>query len=260
MPRIAQHRSLLALSAAEAHLWYVFPDALTDSVLLDAYYQLLCPEERDQHKRFRFAKGRHEYLVTRALVRTVLSHYVAVDPRTWQFEKNTYGKPAIAYPHDILPLSFNLSNTNGLVVCLVALDREVGVDVEDMERPGKTVEIADSFFSPAEVAALRALPGEARRDRFFTYWTLKESYIKARGMGLSLPLDRFSFHLAGGCPVRISFDSRLGDEPDSWQFAQFRPTSRHVIAVAIRRGVDSDLTIQLRQTVPLGGRVPPACG
>jgi len=219
--------------------------------LLDAYYQLLCSEEREQHRRFRFAKGRHEYLVTRALVRTVLSHYVAVDPRTWQFEKNAYGKPAIAYPHGILPLSFNLSNTNGLIVCLVALDREVGVDVEDMERPGETVEIADRFFSPAEVAALRALPIEAQRDRFFAYWTLKEAYIKARGMGLSLPLEQFSFHLAVGHPVRISFDPRLEDNPNSWQFAQFRPTSRHVIAVAIRRGADPDLTIQIHQTLPL---------
>jgi len=242
---------LLPLNRTEAHLWYVFPEALTDPGLLSVYRQLMCPEERSQQQRFHFAKGRHEYLVTRALVRTTLSRYVATDPETWRFEKNSYGKPRIAYPKGILPLSFNVSNTDRLIVCLVALDREVGVDVEDIERAGETVEVADRFFSPFEVAALRALPVQSQRRRFFEYWTLKEAYIKARGMGLSLPLEQFSFHLAAGCPVRISFDPRLEDYPQSWQFAQFRPTPRHLVAAAIRRGADPDLHIQLKQTVPL---------
>jgi len=134
---------------------------------------------------------------------------------------------------------------------LVALEREVGVDVEDVDRPGETVEIADQFFSPTEVAALRAVPVAAQRYRFFQYWTLKESYIKARGMGLSIPLDQFSFQLEANQPIRITFDPRLNDDPGRWQFAQFRLTPRHLTAAAIPRGPDPDLTIQLRQTVPL---------
>ena len=168
---------LLPLSRGEAHLWYVFPEELTDPGLLSVYQQLMCPEERSQQQRFRFTKGRHEYLVTRALVRTTLSRYVAVDPQAWRFEKTPYGKPTIAYPKGIPPLSFNLSHTDRLIVCLVALDREVGVDVEDIERAGETVEVADRFFSPAEVATLRALPAQSQRRRFFEYWTLKEAYI-----------------------------------------------------------------------------------
>jgi len=244
-------RSLLSLSRAEAYLWYVFPETLTDPGLLSAYQQLMSPEERSQQQRFRFAKGRYEYLVTRALVRTTLSRYAAVDPREWRFDKNPYGKPTIAHPKGIAPFSFNLSHTEHLIVCLIALDREVGVDAEDMERAGETVEVADRFFSPTEVAALRALPAQSQRRRFFQYWTLKEAYIKARGMGLSLPLEQFSFHLAAGYRARISFDPRLEDQPQSWQFAQFRPTARHMVALAIRRGADPDLHIRLKQTVPL---------
>jgi len=241
----------VSLSQTEAHLWCVFPETLTDPGLLQDYHDLMCPEERAQQQRFHFEKGRHEYLVTRALVRTVLSRYVNVDPRTWRFQQNAYGKPQIAHPQGTLPLCVNLSHTNGLIVCLVALDREVGVDVEDMERLGMTVEIADRFFSRAEVSALLALPVETQRSRFFEYWTLKEAYIKARGMGLSLPLEQFSFHLEMNRPVRISFDPRLEDDPRSWQFAQFRLTSRHIVAVGIRRGVGPDLDIQVRWTVPL---------
>lgn len=251
MARVVRALSLLPLAPGEAHLWYVLPEVVTDPALLQAYQELMTPEELAQQQRFRFARHRHEYLVTRALVRTVLSRYAPVEPRAWRFAKNAYGKPRIASPQNIPPLQFNLSNTAGLIVCLVALEREVGVDGEDMERPGETVEIADRFFSPTEVATLRALPAAAQRHRFFEYWTLKEAYIKARGMGLSLPLEQFSFHLAEGQPVCISFDPRLEDDPLSWQFAQFRPTPRHMIAAALRRRTDSDLTIHVRQTVPL---------
>lgn len=239
------------LDRISSHLWYVFPDAVRDPDLLNAYHQLMSPEERVQQQRFYFEKGRHEYLVTRALVRTVLSRYVAVDPSIWRFEKNEYGKPAIAYPREIPPLSFNLSHTTGLIACLVALGCDIGVDVEDMTRPGETVEIAEQFFSATEVAALRALPPSAQRSRFFEYWTLKEAYIKARGMGLALPLEQFSFHLEAGQPVRISFALRSLDDPHSWQFAQFHPTSRHQMAAAICHGPDAELTIHPQYTIPL---------
>src|SRR6185503_2215825 len=149
------------------------------------------------------------------------------------------------------PLRFNLSNTEGLIACLVADDREIGVDVEDLERRGETVAIADRFFSPLEVAALRAVPEERQRARFFDYWTLKEAYIKARGMGLAIPLDHFSFVIEPGAPIGIAFDPRLPDDPSTWQFAQLRPTARHVISVAVRRAGEPDLRLVVRRTIPL---------
>jgi 4'-phosphopantetheinyl transferase len=242
--------SVLSLSRSEAHLWYTLPDSLTDPQLLQSYQELLTPDEHERRQRFRFEKGRHEYLVTRALVRTVLSRYAAVAPRDWRFVSNEYGRPEIAGPASV-SLRFNLSHTDGLIVCIVALDREVGVDVEHLERPGETVEIADHFFSPTEVRALRALPEGQQRRRFFNYWTLKESYIKARGMGVSLPLDQFSFHLEAGRPTCISFDPRMQDDPHSWQFAQCQITPQHLMAAAIRRGGDPDLTLAVAHTVPL---------
>lgn len=211
---------------------------------------LMSDQERVQQQRFYFEKGRHEYLVTHALVRTTLSRYVKIDPRSWRFQKNEYGRSEIAHPRDILSLRFNLSPTDGLIVCLVALDRECGVDVEDTERGGMTVEIADQFFSQIEARDLRALPVHMQRQRFFEYWTLKESYIKARGMGVSLPLEQFSFHLERGRPVRISFDPRLEDNPSGWQFAQLCPTRRHMMAIALRQGEEPDLEIQIRHIVP----------
>jgi 4'-phosphopantetheinyl transferase len=243
----------------EVHLWHVWPDDLTDPPLLTAYRALLSPDEIARNRRFVFPKGRHEHLVTRALVRTTLSAYQpAVDPRTWQFIANPYGRPEIAGPTDHHAPLFNLSHTDGLIVCLLAANREIGVDVEDTTRANiGLVEIADRYFSPTEVAELGALPEAARPDRFFDYWTLKESYIKARGLGLQLPLDQFSFHLgtqgrgARG-PIRISFGPGIDDDPATWQFSLHRLTARHRLAIAIRRQPDeADLAIRIRTVVPL---------
>ncbi|WP_437541549.1 4'-phosphopantetheinyl transferase superfamily protein [Sorangium sp. So ce367] len=242
---------MLTIGPGAAHLWYVFCDSARDDALLEAYHRLMAPDEAAQQARFLFAENRHEYLLTRALVRTVLSKYANVAPEAWSFVRNEFGRPQIAGPPGVPPIRFNLSNTRGLIACLVALDRDVGVDVEDTERASSAVDIADRFFSPGEVTALRALPPERQRARFFEYWTLKESYIKARGMGLAIPLDQFSFHLDDGPTIGISFDPRLGDDRSAWQFALYQPSARHTMAAAIRSGGGPPLSIELRETVPL---------
>jgi 4'-phosphopantetheinyl transferase len=246
---------MLALPPGTAHLWYVFPEELSDPYLLAAYHMLMSPEEAVQQARFRFPEGRHEYLVTRALVRAVLSIYAPVAPRAWQFVRNRYGRPEIAGPDGAPPLRFNLSNTRGLIACLVTLEREVGVDVEDTTRKGETVGVADRFFSPSEAAALRALPASRQRDRFFDYWTLKEAYIKARGMGLAIPLDHFSFRLDDPSGIRITFEPALSDDPERWQFCLWSPTERHRMAAALhRRRGEGPLAVEMRKIVPLEDR------
>jgi 4'-phosphopantetheinyl transferase len=239
----------LALPDDEIHVHYTFPDAITDPSLLAAYDRLLAPEERERRARYRFEPSRREYLLTRALVRSTLSLYAPVAPAAWAFRANTYGRPEIALP-GLSWLRFNLSNTYGLIACAVARDRDVGVDVEDTERTGETVEIAHHFFSPSEAAALRALPEGRQRPRFFDYWTLKEAYIKARGMGLAIPLDQFSF-LLDAPPIRVAFDPRLEDDPAAWQFEQLPLSPRHRTSVAVRRGASPDLRVSARPVVPL---------
>jgi 4'-phosphopantetheinyl transferase len=243
---------MLSLQPGEAHIWYVFPEEITDPYLIAAYHMLMAPDEAVQQARFKFPEGRHEYLVTRALVRSVLSAYANVAPRDWRFVRNRYGRPEIAGPSGVPPLRFNLSNTRGLIACLVTLEREVGVDVEDTSRKGETVGVADRFFSPSESAALRALPEARQRHRFFDYWTLKEAYIKARGMGLAIPLEHFSFYLDEPAGIRIRFTPDLPDDPEAWQFCLWSPTARHRMAAALRKGRGAaPLAIALKPCVPL---------
>jgi len=246
----------LSLRPDEVHLWVVEPERVSDPGLLAAYHAMLSTEEQDRHSRFRFEKHRLQFLVSHALVRVTLSRYAPVPPQAWRFANNAYGRPDLS--GSVLPgLRFNLSHTDGMAVCAVALDTDVGADVEHSGRPGQTVELADSFFARSEVQALRSLPAERQRERFFDYWTLKESYIKARGAGLSLPLDQFAFHLEPGQPPRISFDPRLADDPETWQFVQLRLSPEHPAAVAVRRSRELPLTVRCQRTVPLAGDGPP---
>jgi 4'-phosphopantetheinyl transferase len=204
-----------------------------DGARLRAWRGLLNPAELERHERYHFEASKREFLITRVLVRTVLSRYTGRAAESLAFEPNPYGRPEISVPKLDTPLRFNLSNTYGLVVCLVSGAREGGVDVEDTTRRGETVDIADHFFAPSEVTALRALPPGAQRDRFFDYWTLKESYIKARGMGLALPLDQFAFDIDGP-EIRIRIDPRLQDDERSWEFRLLSPTPRYRLATALR--------------------------
>jgi 4'-phosphopantetheinyl transferase len=234
---------LLSLPPDEVHVWIAEPESITEPRLLEEYRALLDSSERERHQRFYFERHRQQFLVSHALVRQCLSRYEPVPPEAWAFALNAYGRPEVTGQASSR-LRFNLSHTDGMAICAVALDMEVGADVEDTLRKGATVELVDRNFAPAEAAALRALPVERQRERFFELWTLKESYIKARGMGLSLPLDQFAFELRPGEPPRIAFDPRLQDEPASWQFFQLQVSERHKAALAVRRAQGLPLTVR----------------
>lgn len=113
--------------------------------------------------------------------------------------------------------------------------------------------VAEHFFAPPEVAELASLPPERRQDRFFEYWTFKEAYIKTRGMGLSLPLDKFSFSFPHERAVRITIDPVLDDPADRWSFWQYRPSAEHLLALCAEKRVDQVTCVTMRKLVPTIG-------
>ncbi|MBF0287251.1 MAG: 4'-phosphopantetheinyl transferase superfamily protein [SAR324 cluster bacterium] len=158
-----------------------------------------------------------------------------------------------------MPFRFNLSHTEALVSCGVVLETDIGVDVEDTHRITSSLEIAENFFSPQEVFDLSRLSEDAQQDRFFDYWTLKESYIKARGMGLSLPLEHFSFDLGRSKNIDISFDQHLKDDPQNWRFWLLRPGPHHKAAVSVNSKGWKKYEILVRKMVPLSEIKPFEC-
>jgi 4'-phosphopantetheinyl transferase len=243
---------LIPLAPTEIHLWLAFYDAINDEGLQSAYRDLLNAAEKEQEPRFYFAKDRRRYLVTRALVRTVLSRYVTIHPRDWIFSTNAYGRPDIVNAEaKATSLSFNLSHTHSLIVLGVTKQRALGVDVENFGARSVSIDIADHYFAPQEVAALAAVPRDQQQYRFFEYWTFKEAYIKARGMGLSLPLDKFSFSYPGDHAVEIEIDAQLGDDAARWVFWQFRSRPEYLVAICAERLGTGSTSLVVRQVIPL---------
>ncbi len=236
----------------EIHVWLAFYDQITDERLHGAYRETLNVAEKVQEPRFYFERDRRRYLITRALVRTVLSRYVSIDPRECVFSTNAYGRPDIVNAQAReAGLSFNLSHTHSLIVLGVTSGRALGVDVENVQAREVSIDIADRYFAPEEVAVLTAAPPHQQQYRFFEYWTFKEAYIKARGMGLSLPLDKFSFEYPDDHTVEIAIHPELADDPARWQFWQFRPTSEYLVAICAERVGGRSPSLIVRQAVPL---------
>ncbi len=218
------------LTPGEIHLWLLYLDQVVDPGLPDRYHELLDSAEQAHFRRLRLPKVARQYLLSRVLVRSSLSFYSAVPPSAWRFRPGSHGRPVITDPG--LPgLDFNLAHTEGLIVCAVSRDTMLGVDVEYLDRDNQLIEIAERFFAPAEYRDLRALPVARQRERFFDYWTLKEAYIKARGLGLACPLGKFAFHLRPGERIGLDIDPELGDNSERWHSRLGRPTLRHRLAL-----------------------------
>ena len=242
----------LELSPDEIHLWCAPHEDIRGPELEAAYGCLLSPSERTRQGRFRFDRDRHRFLVTRALVRTVLSRYASVRPEDWEFAANPHGRPHIANADaECTGLTFNVSHTDGLIVLGVARGMRLGVDVEFVSDRAGVLEIAPGFFTAQEVADLQGLPAGLRQQRFFEYWTLKEAYIKARGEGLSIPLDQFGFTLRGERGVALWTDPRLADTASAWRFQQFRLSPRHLLAVCSDKAANARIRTSIRTVVPL---------
>jgi len=241
---------VLELPTGIVHLWLAFPDEINDEALLVNYQNLLNEEEKDRWQRFYFARHRHQYLVTRALIRSTLSRYVDIEPGNWRFTVNGYGKPEIAPGFMDNPPRFNLSHTDGLIICAITLANDIGVDVENTQKT-HSLAIAEHCFSKQEIQHLNRLPEHRQAQVFLEYWTLKEAYIKAKGMGLSLPLDQFSFILSENRRVEIAFDPNLEDNPAHWQFWRLNPSEHHIAAVAVKSEIGMKFQLVMNKVVPL---------
>lgn len=243
---------IASTAAAPIALWCTFFDEIDDEGLLAEYRGILSDDERQQETRFRFQRDRRRYLVTRALLRTVLSRYAPVAPEDWDFRANAYGRPhAVNQEAQNSQLTFNLSHTNHLIALGVAHDRMIGVDTENCRLERVSLDMANRFFAAEEVANLRALPEECQRERFYEFWTLKESYIKARGLGLSIPLDSFCFDLSRQHRISLSTRSDQRDSPVNWQFWQYRLAPDYLVAVCAERQTGPAGTPQFSKVVPL---------
>jgi 4'-phosphopantetheinyl transferase len=165
--------------------------------------QVLSSDEGERAARFRFERHRRRYLVAHIALHEILSRYLAVEPERLSFDLGANGKPRVV---DALAngIEFNLSHSDEMALIAVSYGRELGVDIEQVREKFEFQEVAERFFTAKEVAALRSLPGELRRQAFYKCWTSKEAFLKAKGTGLSGALDEVDISSSDSEQVRIT--------------------------------------------------------
>lgn len=221
----------LSLESHEVHVWRA-PANLLDSHLEDLRHTL-GPSERARADRFSFARDRGRFIARQGLLRIILGRYAAMAPGLLRFTPGMGGKPALAPECGGVDLRFNVSSSAGLTLYAIARGREVGIDLEAIRPAIAQERIPEHFFSPREVARLRALPLDAQADAFFVCWTRKEAYVKARGEGLVRGLDWFEVSFGAREPAALLRADGDAQEASRWSLESLAPGSGYAAALTV---------------------------
>jgi 4'-phosphopantetheinyl transferase len=218
--------ALPAIAEDEVHVWKVDLSAPVTDV------RLLLRDEHERAARFHFERDRQHFKIARIALRSILGRYLNLPPESLEFGQTEYGKPFLTNA-EAAGLLFNLSHSGEVAVIAVAREREVGVDVEFMRADFATFEVAEHFFSVAEIYTLSGLDSHLRTQAFFNCWTRKEAYVKARGEGLSMLLDIFDVSLAPDVPAAMLNNRVDMSEPSRWIFQDLQVASGYAGALVI---------------------------
>jgi len=145
--------------------------------------------EMKTYQRYLVTHKKFEFLIGRALLKTVLADFLGIEIAKLQLRPDEYGKLYLTTP-SLNKVAFNLSHSQQVVACVVAENCQIGVDVEKIEK--NLMEIAERFFAPQEIEYLKSFDKTMQKELIYRIWTLKEAYIKAEGKGLSISLQSFS--------------------------------------------------------------------
>ncbi len=229
---------------------------------LTAAADVLDAEEQTRAARLRMEADRLTYSAAHVLLRRALSRWCPIAPAQWRFSRSDHGRPEV--DTGALPaatgLRFNLSHTRGLVCCAVTRHAPVGVDVECLRPIRDRLALAQRFFTADEAAAIAAAGrrgARAEAESFYAFWTLKEAYVKARGLGIAMGLDRFAFRLDAAAVSRIALqvDAESPAPAEHWRCLLLRlDGGRCQLALALAAAG----TVQVRPILHAGAAAVPA--
>jgi 4'-phosphopantetheinyl transferase len=220
----------VSLGPRDIHVWRVSLEQ--PSVIVEALDQLLSADETERARRFHFEKDRRHFILARGTLRRLIGRYLEATPESIRFIYQEYGKPQLVdsvYP----TLKFNVAHSGSLAVFAFTRLSEIGVDLEQIKPELAGEDIARRFFSESEVASLDALPERERALAFYNCWTRKEAFIKAKGLGLSLPLDQFDVSLIPGHEATLLRTAWDEAEAERWCIKSLDVSEGYVGALAI---------------------------
>jgi len=221
---------LYKLVPGNVHVWRA---PLNDSPeRASRYRSYLSADELTRADRCRTPHPQYQFVVTRGILRMLLSQYMEIRPAQLQFETQPRGKPVLRTASSF-PIQFNVSHTRGMALIALTTQHAVGIDVEWIDRKVQDRDIAERYFSARESEYLASLPPPERTRQFFSYWTCKEAYLKMQGRGIAKGLAQCEVTMnPGQCQVGLTPLDQQGQGEDCSLY-RITSGSRHVGAVAI---------------------------
>ena len=215
------------LGNKEVHCWYCSHDLNEDRI--PVYKKLLSSNEVNKASKFKFVKDRNCYIISRGILRILLGKYLKKHPRDITFHYSKYGKPSL---DSNSMLKFNISHSGNTTVFGFINHLEIGVDVEKIKIDFDVLDLAKNFFSQGEIKSLESRPEQLYKS-FYRCWTRKEAFIKAKGSGLSFPLDSFTVSLDDDANAKLLETHWDVTEAAGWKFFSFIPLADYISAVAV---------------------------
>jgi 4'-phosphopantetheinyl transferase len=211
---------------AGVQIWTAPTEGWSEAIV-SGLLDTLDPSETARSARFRVEAARFHYVAAHALARFAIGRALARNARSLEFDYDSLGKPHLVGATD---LGFSLSHADGLVGCALGVHREIGIDIENMRQETDLDAISDVAFAGSEREWVAASSIGDRRELIFQFWTLKEAYLKAKGVGFSHPPEEAVFDLAEQQPRLKSNDGFDAD----WRFGSMRAGAAHIVSVAVR--------------------------
>lgn len=170
----------------EIHVWWI--DLDQPQYIVDNYYRVLDQDEKISILNFKTELLRKRYTVSKCVLKILISKYLDSKPEEVKFTYGELGKPFLSSSINTLNLQFNMSHSNRLGMCAFTKDKALGVDIEKIREFSNLEDVAEMCMSEFEKGWFSKLPPATRIEIFYKVWTVKESFIKAIGAGLSFPM------------------------------------------------------------------------
>jgi len=242
------------LRAGEVEVWRL--DLRQPRRLIDLLFEQLSGEEQARAQRFRRARDFEAYVLTRGVLRQLLSAYlgregVSVAAQAVGLGRGRHGKPRLladtVVGADAGALEFSVSHSGDFALLAFGRSGALGVDVERLNT-GRDIDlIVEHHFAPSEAAALRdeGARSDARCRLFYRYWTRKEAYLKALGVGMTVDLRSFAVGLGPGATLVES----ARDDAAQWRFYELNPDGLHFGAICVFGGAGATYLRTMTATV-----------
>jgi len=232
--------STLSLQHNCIDLWFIDPNQLsTQQIYLLTSF--ITKDEKHKLQQYKNKSAQHIALITRAVCRLVLSQYTNTEPTSLEFIRDQHGKPELL--NNPLNFRFNLSHNNNLIIMAVTVIDDIGCDIEDPKRKINIEAISRRYFAKQEYQALHLLKNEKQQTLFFQFWTLKEAFVKATGLGISLGLDSFYFCFNNDQQqnIDIYFNANYSlTTNDNWYFYQ-NTLNQQMLSICRKSKIQQDV-------------------